>query len=310
MATAGRWWTGVAIGLMYVVTFACKKKPPEPSCDERTRALAVWMESLASEGEPVPRGTLVALDDPPQVGVDGVEIELDAGRVTLGGTSSASTSDPATLLNELKSWRKTSEDVRRFRPQKESDLPVRLSIRPNTRWLDAVTLFEALGKAGVQRVGFVFIAKSLLLPPAETSISRYFQEHPQSVKDQSWSKPFTAPTRAFLQCPEVVVSIGATSGESLDPSQRTRMLAELPPSIRECHCKVDVEEVKAALWAAYQRYDKAPTLTHTVLVGTRGAAGVVAVEASAVESWEKVAPRVTAASAKHSPIFLGVATSP
>ena len=310
MTTARRWWTGAAIGLVYVVSFGCKRKPPEPSCDERTRALAVWMEGLAGEGEPVPRGTLVALDDPPQVGVDGAEIELDAGRVKLSGGSSASTSDQATLLNELKSWRKISEDVRRFRSQKESDVPVRLSIRPNTRWVDAVTLFEALSKAGVQRVGFVFIGKSLLLPPAETSISRYFQEHPQSVKDSSWSKPFTAPSRAFLQCPDVIVSIGATSGESLDPSQRTRMLAELPPSIRQCHCKVDVEEVKAALWAEYQRYDMVPTLTHTVLVGTKGAAGVVTVEASAVEPWEKVAPRVTAASAKHSPIALGVTTSP
>ena len=268
------------------------------------------MEGLAGEGEPVPRGTLVAIDDPPQVGVDGAEIELDAGRVKLSGGSSASTSDQATLLNELKSWRKLSEDVRRFRSQKESDVPVRLSIRPNTRWLDAVTLFEALSKAGVQRVGFVFIGKSLLLPPAETSISRYFQEHPHSVKDSSWSKPFTAPSRAFLQCPDVIVSIGATSGESLDPSQRTRMLAELPPSIRQCHCKVDVEEVKAALWAEYQRYDMVPTLTHTVLVGTKGAAGVVTVEASAVEPWEKVAPRVAAASAKHTPIALGVTTSP
>ena len=45
-------------------------------------------------------------------------------------------------------------------------------------------------------------------------------------------------------------------------------------------------------------------------VATKGAAGVVTVEASAVEPWEKVAPRVAAASAKHTPIALGVTTSP
>ncbi len=312
MALVRRRWTGVAIGLVQILSLACKKKPPEPSCDERTRELAAWIESLASEGESVPRGTVVALDDPPRVGVDGVEIELDAGRVSLGGASSASTSDPATLLNELNSWLKWFRNSgRRSAPEKETtDLPVRLSIRPNTRWLDAVTLLEALGKAGVQRVGFVFIGKSLLAPPAETSVSRWFQEHPQGVDDSSWSKPLAVPTRAFLQCPEVVVAIGASSGRSLDASGRARILADLPPEIRKCACKVDVEAVKAALWAEYRRYDRLPTLTHTVLVGTKGAAGVVGVEAGAAEPWEKVAPRVTAASAKHTPIAFGVAASP
>lgn len=312
MSIARRAWTGAAIGVVLAFPFACKKKPPEPSCDERMDALQAWMEHLRGEGEAVQRGTLASLDDPPRIGIDGDDIVLDASRVTFGGSSSASTSDPATLLSELKKWRDASQSVRRqLRMDKtESDGPVRLSIRPSTRWLDVVTLFDTLGKAGVERVGFVFIGKTALTPPAETSVSQWFQEHPHSVADGSWSKPLTPPTRALFSCPDVVVSIGATRGESIDPSQRTRILAELPPSLRKDGCKCDVEAVKATLWAAYGRYERVPTLTQTVLVGKKGAVGVAVVEASADEPWEKVVPRVTAASAKHVPVAFGVATSP
>jgi hypothetical protein len=312
MPTGRRCWTGVVTGAVFVLAFSCKKKPPEPSCDERVRALESWMQALGSEGASVPRATLVTLDEPPRAGIDGSDIELDAGRVTISGGLSASTSDPATLVNELNTWRNAVDNVRRqIRPGEEGrDRALRLSIRPGTPWPDVATLFDALAKAGFQRVGIVFIGKSALSPPADTNVSRWFQQHPNSVADSSWSKPLAAPSRAFIQCPEVIVPIGASAGESVDPSQRTRMLADLPPTLRKCDCKVDLEAVKAALWAEYGRYENAPTLTHTVLLGTKGAPGVVDVQASGGETWEKAAPRVVAAAAKHLPVVFSVATSP
>jgi hypothetical protein len=51
-------------------------------------------------------------------------------------------------------------------------------------------------------------------------------------------------------------------------------------------------------------------LTHAIQPGTKGAAGVVEVTATASETWEKVAGRVAEAAAKHLPIVFGLATSP
>lgn len=312
MSNGGRHWVGAAIGALVIAAAGCKKKPPGPSCDERVRALESWMQSLASEGESAPRGTLAALDEPSRPGIEGQEVELDSGRVKLSASSSASTSDTATLVNELTSWRKAAEDVhRRLHPgETGSDSAVRLSIRPSTRWLDVVTLFDALGKAAFQRVGIVFIGRSLLSPPADTNVSRWFVQHPKSFDDSSWSKPLSVPGRAFMQCPGVVAPIGASAGDSIDSLQRNRMLTDLPPTIRKCDCKVDVEAVKAALWAEYGRYENVPTLTHTVLVAAKGAAGAVDIQGSAGETWEKMAPRVAAAAAKHTPVAFDVTTPP
>jgi hypothetical protein len=141
-------------------------------------------------------------------------------------------------------------------------------------------------------------------------VSRWFQEHPNGLDDSSWSNPMSAPGRAFMKCPGLIVPIGGSAGGSIDPQQRDRMLADVPPTLRDCDCKMDVEAVKAGLWAEFGRYDKVPTLTRTVLFATKGTAGAVEVNAGAGESWEKIAPRVAAAAAKHSPVVLGIATSP
>lgn len=313
MAMGRRRWIAAAIGASLLVASACKKKPAGPSCDEQVNALGTWIQTLSSEGESVPKGTLAVLDEPSRPGIDAPDLELDSGRVKLSVTSSASTSDPASLVNELTSWRKSVGDVWRQlhpgQPAKE-DFAARLSIRPSTRWSDVVTLMDALGKAGFTRVGFVFIGKSAASRPADTNVSRWFEENPRGFDDMSWSKPLSVPGRAFMKCPELIVPIGGSAGDSIDSQQRNRMLADVPPTLRECDCKMDVEAVKAAIWAEYRRYEKVPTLTHTVLIGTRGTAGAIDVRAGAAETWDKMAARVASAADKHSPIVFAVATAP
>lgn len=290
----------VWLGVMGTFGAGCRKKGP--ACSERVEALDAWMQQLAAEGDAVPKGSVVSVDERSNVGVDGTDIELDGARVVFE-QHTASTADPSSMQEELRKQRGARIDVaKRLLLKDAEELAARLRIRPSTTWHDVVTTFDALGRVGYTRVAIVLIGKSSVTAPTSTDVSQWFEEHPS--KSDDWSMP-AAPARALLQCPKLLTPLRATSDTSIDRNTKSKTLHEdVPMEMKACGCQVDDEAVKAIIWSSYGRYSGVPSLTHTLVPGTRGAAGVVEVTAAASVSWESMATRVLQAASKNMPVAL------
>jgi hypothetical protein len=221
----------------------CKNE--EIDCGQRAHDLGEWIRAIPRASGLDQMGPDVVLL-PESVGVSGYGVDpstllvVDDKKVTLWGAE-ATSEMIATAVSQGR---------------------VGLAPTPNATWGKVVDAVHLLEDAGAEDVTFVFRRPMPTRPPPQSKLSKRIEElwtkTDPSMRATELAKMFE---ETLEDCKSAKVVFGRIA--LVEPSAREDELrTNLAESIRECHCRCDLEAVQSLMWALLAPRIKA--VTHRV----------------------------------------------
>ena len=274
------------------------------SCPKLTSALEGWLKVLQSEGPFVPAEPGIALVEANQAAgalPAAPRLAIAAGRIALDG---APVGSPKEAGFDAKPMAEAlAKKVEAARQAGGAGAPyVLLEIDRGAPWHAVVAAADAVASAGATYGTFLFAAPTTAsAPPASPMHSDFHAKYGTGTEKAAavLAPPEDNPGalgEVYKECP-------AAAKVKHAPSEG--LAKELPKALAACNCKVDMGQVQALAWLAYDRYSGVARTGLTLNLANR-AEGAHEVALPAATPWSEASTPVREAAGKGKPVKLAV----
>jgi hypothetical protein len=226
------------------------------SCDQQTADLERWVLDHLAEGDAV---LLDLMAEPPQVAYKPNGLYLnDPAYMAIGETMilfegravgpTRQVSDRLVIIHELHAALKKGSKAR--------DIVVQADGR--VRWPVVASVAANVAEANHDSVVFVFAPRESMARPESDLFPQ--QVDPSKNVPLEGDKDAGTKKKVFAACPEAQAAVNkaVAPNSGLTRKQIVEQFGKLlPPAIRACECKVNLQDVRAIIWGFHRWSDRA-----------------------------------------------------
>jgi biopolymer transport protein ExbD len=265
-----------------------------PTCDQQTADLERWIADYVAEGDAVlldltvkppqvdhkPNG--LYLNDPAYLAVSETMILFNG--VPVGRTRDIT--DRLVSIDELGAALKKGN--------KANDIVIQADGR--VRWAAVASAAAIVAEAGHDSLIFVFAPRKSMAKPESDLFPQ--QLDPSKKAPLLGDQDAGTKRKIFAECPEAqaAASKAAEPNGGLTPRQVVEQFGKLlPPSIRACQCRVNMQDVRALIWG-FQRWSDQVAYAVRIPLAKRGDQKAAVISDAPDATWANAHTKILALS--------------